>query len=298
MGRAYHPGSFAQVFTQMAIKSIFSVVNALKSELDNLSIADLKREIAERTDLLLVDIREIQETIDLGTIPGAVHVPRGMLEFWADPASPYARDMFNENKRIVVFCAGGGRSAFAAKALLDMGFPKVGHLDVGFNGWAKAGEAVQEVASSSRWMRKIDPKAAPDVKQAKAALAKTLAKDERPPVWLGHASLAVMDIPRSVTFFQKLGMRLVEAHERMAILELRGGTHLLVLQADNPTKRRAIAPFDLMVDNIDATHAELVIAGIKPSAIEADENHRFFTVTEPSGYTISINSSHVTGLPV
>ena len=196
MGRAYHPGSFAQVFTQMAIKSIFSVVNALKSELDNLSIADLKREIAERTDLLLVDIREIQETIDLGTIPGAVHVPRGMLEFWADPASPYARDMFNENKRIVVFCAGGGRSAFAAKALLDMGFPKVGHLDVGFNGWAKAGEAVQEVASGSRWMRKPPPQAQPQ------ALA-TPAKDERPPVWIGHVQLAVMDVPRSTSFFSR-----------------------------------------------------------------------------------------------
>jgi rhodanese-related sulfurtransferase len=138
----------------MAIKSIFSVVDALKAQLTNLSIEELKREMRTRSNLLLVDIREIQETIDLGTIPGAVHAPRGMLEFWADPASPYYRDYFTEDKRIVVFCAGGGRSALAAKALIDMGFTDVAHLEAGFNGWKKAGEPVQDVARSSRWMRK------------------------------------------------------------------------------------------------------------------------------------------------
>lgn len=138
----------------MAIKSIFSVVDALKAQLTNLSIEELKREMRTRSNLLLVDIREIQETIDLGTIPGAVHAPRGMLEFWADPASPYYRDYFTEDKRIVVFCAGGGRSALAAKALIDMGFTDAAHLEAGFNGWKKAGEPVQDVARSSRWMRK------------------------------------------------------------------------------------------------------------------------------------------------
>jgi rhodanese-related sulfurtransferase len=138
----------------MAIRSIFEQVAELKRSLENLAVADLKRELAERRDLLLIDIRELQETIDLGTIPGAKHVPRGMLEFWADPASPYYRDYFTEDARIVVFCAGGGRSAFAAKALLDMGFTNVAHLEPGFNGWAKAGEPVEDVASTSRWMRK------------------------------------------------------------------------------------------------------------------------------------------------
>jgi rhodanese-related sulfurtransferase len=138
----------------MAITSIFSVVDALKAQLTNLSIEELKREMGTRSNLLLVDIREIQETIDLGTIPGAVHAPRGMLEFWADPASPYYRDYFTEDKRIVVFCAGGGRSALAAKALIDMGFTDVAHVEAGFNGWKKAGETVQDVAQSSRWMRK------------------------------------------------------------------------------------------------------------------------------------------------
>src|SRR4051812_20186286 len=162
----------------MAIRPIFAVVDALKSQLTNLSIDELKRELEERDDLLLVDIREIQETIDLGTIPGAVHAPRGMLEFWADPASPYYRDYFAEDKRIVVFCAGGGRSALAAKALLDLGYPNVAHLDAGFNGWKKAGEPVQDVASGSRWMRKPER-------------ARGSANDLRPPIWVGHAAMFV-----------------------------------------------------------------------------------------------------------
>jgi rhodanese-related sulfurtransferase len=138
----------------MAIKPIFDTVEAVKANLENLTVADLKREIAERSNLLLVDIRELQETVDLGTIPGAVHAPRGMLEFWADPSSRYYRDWFTEDKRIVVFCAGGGRSALAAQALKDMGFRDVAHLEPGFNGWAKAGEPVENVAEKSRWMRK------------------------------------------------------------------------------------------------------------------------------------------------
>lgn len=141
----------------MPIKSIFATVGEIKQNIENLSVEALKQELAERDDLLLVDVREIQEYVDLGAIPGARHAPRGMLEFWADPESPYFRDFFTPEARIVVYCAGGGRSALAAKALLDMGYADVAHLEPGFNGWAKAGEAVQETASASRWMRK--PKA-------------------------------------------------------------------------------------------------------------------------------------------
>lgn len=138
----------------MSIKPIFELVDETKRDLENLSIEQLKNEMAKRDDLLLIDIRELQENVDLGTIPGARHAPRGMLEFWADPACPYYRDYFAEDRRIVLFCAGGGRSALAAKALKDMGYPDVAHLAAGFNGWAKAGESVQETASASRWMRK------------------------------------------------------------------------------------------------------------------------------------------------
>lgn len=138
----------------LSIRPIFETVRALSERLENLSVEDLQREMAQRADLLLVDVREIQEYVDLGAIPGAQHVPRGMLEFWADPASPYYRDYFKLEARIVLYCAGGGRSALAAKALQDMGYPDVAHLAPGFNGWAKAGAPVEETASGSRWMRK------------------------------------------------------------------------------------------------------------------------------------------------
>ena len=104
---------------------------------------------------LLVDIREIQEYVDLGTIPGAVHAPRGMLEFWVDPSSPYFRGNFTEDKRVVLFCAAGGRSALAVKSLKEMGFSNVAHLEPGFNGWAKEKKPIQETATRSRWMRKL-----------------------------------------------------------------------------------------------------------------------------------------------
>ena len=140
----------------MPIKKIFALVDEVKQEIENLSVADLKRELDD-PNVLVADIRELQERVDLGTIPGAKHTPRGMLEFWADPQSPYYRDWFQEDKRIVLFCAGGGRSALAAKALEDMGFTNVAHLEPGFSGWQEAGEPVEDVQSTSRWVRRDKP---------------------------------------------------------------------------------------------------------------------------------------------
>jgi rhodanese-related sulfurtransferase len=77
-----------------------------------------------------------------------------MLEFWADPASPYYRDYFAEDKKIIVFCAGGGRSVYATLALLDMGYKNVAHLEAGFGGWKKAGGEVQDFAAISKWVRR------------------------------------------------------------------------------------------------------------------------------------------------
>ena len=138
----------------MPIVNIFELAEKEKSDIENLSVDQLKAEMADNKDLLLIDIREIQETIDLGTIPGAIHCARGMLEFWASPASPYYRDYFQEDRRTVVFCAGGGRSVFATKALREMGFTDVAHLEPGFGGWKKAEEPIEDIASTSRWMRK------------------------------------------------------------------------------------------------------------------------------------------------
>ncbi len=141
----------------MAIKNVFAETNALKAQIENLSVDDLAQELTSNEDLLLVDLREIQEVVDLGTIPGAKHVPRGMLEFWADPSSPYYREFFQEDRRTVVFCAGGGRSVYATLALKDMGFKNVAHLEAGFNGWQKTGRDVEDVAATSRWVRRDKP---------------------------------------------------------------------------------------------------------------------------------------------
>ncbi|WP_106848023.1 rhodanese-like domain-containing protein [Blastococcus sp. Marseille-P5729] len=137
------------------IKPVWGQVEKIKESLENLSVDETAAEIDAGDDrLLVVDIREIQERVDSGAIPGSKHVPRGMLEFWADPASEYYRDYFTPDKRIVLYCAGGGRSALAAQALKDMGFPDVAHVEEGFTGWAKAGRPVEDVASSSRWVRR------------------------------------------------------------------------------------------------------------------------------------------------
>ena len=86
-----------------------------------------------------VDIRDVRELEREGVIPGSVHAPRGMLEFWVDPASPYHRDVFAQDKEYVLFCAAGWRSALATKTLMDMGMERVAHVDGGFGAWKQAG---------------------------------------------------------------------------------------------------------------------------------------------------------------
>ena len=86
-----------------------------------------------------VDIRDVRELEHEGVIPGAIHAPRGMLEFWFDPASPYHRDVFAQEKEYVLFCAAGWRSALATKTLMDMGLERVAHVGGGFTAWKEAG---------------------------------------------------------------------------------------------------------------------------------------------------------------
>jgi len=138
----------------MAIRNVFEHVLELAQTIENLEVEDVKRELAEDDEVLLLDLRELQELVDKGTIPGSKHVPRGMLEFWASPSSPYARDFFGEHKRTIVFCAGGGRSVYAVKALQDMGYTNVAHIASGFSGWAAAGEPILNFAETSRWVRR------------------------------------------------------------------------------------------------------------------------------------------------
>ena len=98
---------------------------------------DEARNHLEDEDVVFVDIRDIRELWREGAIPGAVHAPRGMLEFWVDPESPYARDVFQSRKRFMFFCAGGLRSALAAKSVQEMGLSPVCHMAGGYSAWKK-----------------------------------------------------------------------------------------------------------------------------------------------------------------
>ena len=98
---------------------------------------DEARSHLEDEDVVFVDIRDIRELWREGAIPGAVHAPRGMLEFWVDPESPYARDVFQSGKRFMFFCAGGLRSALAAKSVQEMGLSPVCHMAGGYSAWKK-----------------------------------------------------------------------------------------------------------------------------------------------------------------
>lgn len=94
----------------------------------------------DNPDIVIVDIRDVRERQRVGYIAGSVHAPRGMLEFWVDPDSPYYREVFGQDRKFVLHCASGWRSALAAATLQDMGF-EAAHLRVGFSGWVKAGGA-------------------------------------------------------------------------------------------------------------------------------------------------------------
>ena len=93
-------------------------------------------------DALIVDIRDIRERHKLGYIPGSYHAPRGMLEFWVDPQSPYFKEIFSSNKRFIFHCASGWRSALSVATLNDMCFEAT-HISDGFSGWVEAGGPVE-----------------------------------------------------------------------------------------------------------------------------------------------------------
>ena len=99
--------------------------------------------LAGRDDTVLVDIRDVRELQREGRVPGAFHCPRGMLEFWIDPASPYHKPVFAQDKMYVFFCAGGLRSALAAQTAQMMGLKPVAHIQGGFGGWKQAGGPVE-----------------------------------------------------------------------------------------------------------------------------------------------------------
>jgi len=116
----------------MAIKSSTTLVNEALNEIKTISIEEAF-EKSSKNECNLIDIRDIRELDKEGRVQNSNHIPRGMLEFWLDPDSVYFKDgKLDMNKEMVLFCAGGLRSALAAKTLKDMGFEKVSHIDGGF----------------------------------------------------------------------------------------------------------------------------------------------------------------------
>jgi rhodanese-related sulfurtransferase len=101
------------------------------------SVEDVKARLND-PQVQVVDIRDVRELEREGTVPGCINAPRGMLEFWVDPASPYHKPVFaDESKEFVLFCGAGWRSALATKTLQDMGMRNVAHIDGGFAAWKK-----------------------------------------------------------------------------------------------------------------------------------------------------------------
>lgn len=102
------------------------------------------QQLLDESNTVFIDIRDVRELEREGMIPGAFHAPRGMLEFWVDPDSPYYKPIFGEGKRLVLYCASAWRSALATEQLQKMGIPGVCHLEGGFTAWKKAELPVTE----------------------------------------------------------------------------------------------------------------------------------------------------------
>jgi rhodanese-related sulfurtransferase len=119
-----------------------ALVDAAEREIETLPVAEAIK-LAGRDDTVLVDIRDIRELQRDGKVPGAVHCPRGMLEFWIDPQSPYHKPVFGQDKKFVFFCAAGLRSALATQTAQRMGLKPVAHIGGGFGAWKQAGGPVE-----------------------------------------------------------------------------------------------------------------------------------------------------------
>ena len=123
----------------MSIKSSQTLVEEAQKDIETLKPGDIKN-LAEKKEITLIDVRDIRELWKEGTIENSKHIPRGMLEFWLDPESSYYKTNKIKNmKKMVLFCAFGLRSALATKSLIDMGFTNVAHVDGGFDALKKSG---------------------------------------------------------------------------------------------------------------------------------------------------------------
>jgi len=121
--------------------SVKQMVADANKEVEEISITDARLLIGQE-NVLFIDIRDIREVAKTGRIVGARHVPRGMLEMWIDPDTPYHRSFFADEKKFIFYCAGAWRSALAAKTAQDMGLTPVAHLEGGMTAWIEAGAPI------------------------------------------------------------------------------------------------------------------------------------------------------------
>ncbi|MGV9304278.1 rhodanese-like domain-containing protein [Nonomuraea sp. NPDC003727] len=129
--------------------SVTDMITRARAQVRNLSVAEVA-EALESGTVTLIDLREPSEVARDGGVPGSVLAPRGMLEFWADPASPYHRPEFDPAATTILYCASGGRSALAALALQELGYAGVAHLDGGLKAWKDHGRPVTLQAEEER----------------------------------------------------------------------------------------------------------------------------------------------------
>ena len=127
---------------QNITKSMLDLVAEANAVTRQISLADAL-DMHQCDDVVFIDIRDVREIAKTGRIAGARHVPRGMLEFWIDPESPYYKDFFGEDKTFVFYCAASWRSALSARTAQEMGLAPVAHIDGGFNAWRDAGGPIE-----------------------------------------------------------------------------------------------------------------------------------------------------------
>ena len=124
-------------------KGYQALVDEAMAEVKTYSVAEARAKLDD-PKVQFIDVRDVRELEREGIIPGAFSAPRGMIEFWIDPDSPYFKPVFGENKEFIFFCAAGWRSALTAKTVQDMGLAPVAHIEGGFGAWKAAGAPVAD----------------------------------------------------------------------------------------------------------------------------------------------------------
>ena len=124
------------------------LVAEAEAEIKAYSAEEAKAKLGDE-NVQFIDVRDVRELRRDGKVPGAFHAPRGMLEFWVDPESPYHNELFSSGKEFVLFCAAGLRSALATQQLQRMGLAPIAHIDGGFAAWRKAGGQIEEPENKS-----------------------------------------------------------------------------------------------------------------------------------------------------